>query len=301
MHRISVILTTYNSSSTIERAVLSVQRQIGINELFEVELLVVDDCSTDDTLSRLRALGIEALSTNENSGGPNRGRNLALGKATGDYITIMDHDDEWQPDRILRVIPYLNKAPIISGGYILEDESTGSQTPRYCRSEEVIRFAENQSFLQKLQRSGNMQNLYLGGLMFSRELGKIRFEEEFGMADFDWLLRLLHGRHSLEVCAPLFKRYVDGDNLSLNKNYRNNDYHVSLKAIRSYSSQYPEASARGELRLNGSLARYHYLIGEMKECRKYLKKADRTLVNALYYITSFWGHGFVRKNFRIFG
>ena len=61
--------------------------------LFDLELIVVDDCSSDDTINILQSNKINYLSTGKNSGGPNKGRNLALKQSTGDFICIADHDD----------------------------------------------------------------------------------------------------------------------------------------------------------------------------------------------------------------
>ena len=49
MIKVSVILTTYNSENQIQEVIDSIYKQEGRDELFELELLVVDDCSTDAT------------------------------------------------------------------------------------------------------------------------------------------------------------------------------------------------------------------------------------------------------------
>ena len=69
-----------------------------------MELIVADDCSTDNTIKILKSEKIPFLSTKINSGGPNKGRNIALKKCTGDYICIADHDDIWFPDKIEKLL-----------------------------------------------------------------------------------------------------------------------------------------------------------------------------------------------------
>ena len=49
MKKVSVILTTYNSEDQLEEVINSINNQKGRGELFEIELLVVDDCSIDNT------------------------------------------------------------------------------------------------------------------------------------------------------------------------------------------------------------------------------------------------------------
>lgn len=301
MLKISVILTTYNSSETIERAVQSVRNQDGINQDFEIELLVVDDQSTDNTGEILARLNQPFLVNETNSGGPNAGRNKGLRNATGDYIAIMDHDDEWLPDRIKKVLPYLDKSPIISAGFILRDSAMNKDEARFCTGSEYKMFSKNETFLNKLSRSKAMQNVYLGGLLYHKTLANVLFEETYGMVDFDWLLRLFHGQSSLEVCQPVFIRHIQGSNLSLNETYRKRDFELSLQAIKSLEDDYPEQSKLGAKRLHGSMARYYYLVGDVTQARKFLRHADVSVLNIAYYVTTYVGHNYVRKNFRIFG
>lgn len=94
MKKVSVILTTYNSEKFVSKVIDSILNQKGVDELFQLELIVVDDCSQDKTREILKNYNLEFLTTGENSGGPNKGRNLGLKAATGDYICIADHDDE---------------------------------------------------------------------------------------------------------------------------------------------------------------------------------------------------------------
>ena len=54
MDKVSVILTTYNSEKTVETTVNSIRSQEGEGYDFEIELIVVDDCSTDSTTQILK-------------------------------------------------------------------------------------------------------------------------------------------------------------------------------------------------------------------------------------------------------
>lgn len=92
---VSVVIVGYNDAKNLPVAVASVQCQT----LHNLEILIVDDCSTDDTVSVARALAeqdprIRVLSTPTNSGGPGAPRNIGLREATGRYVTLLDSDDE---------------------------------------------------------------------------------------------------------------------------------------------------------------------------------------------------------------
>ena len=121
------------------------------------------------------------------------------------------------------------------------------------------------------------------------------------MIDFDWVLKLFFNQKSVEVCSALYLRKVEGSNLSLNEQYRINDYLYSLKTISAYKSEYSAEVKCAEKRINGSMGRYYYLIGNMKMARKYLLKSTFEIKTILYLITTFVGSKFVKRYFNIFG
>src|SRR5271156_4437060 len=100
---LSVIIPAYNVSGIIGRAIRSAAAQT----FSPLEILVIDDCSTDDTVEVVRALGreipsIRLLSTPAN-GGPSAARNVGLRAAKGDWIALLDSDDAWKPGRLKRL------------------------------------------------------------------------------------------------------------------------------------------------------------------------------------------------------
>jgi len=82
-----------NSGNQLQEVIDSINNPEGKGELFELELLVVDDCSTDNTKDILFNNGVNIQKTSQNSGGPNHGRNLALKQCAGEFICIADLDD----------------------------------------------------------------------------------------------------------------------------------------------------------------------------------------------------------------
>lgn len=300
---VSVIITTYNSSKYIQRMINSILNQDGYGLTFDIELIVVDDCSTDNTVELLKAYNLILIQNSKNSGGPNKGRNLGLKRASGDYICIADHDDEWKKDRIISVLPFLEKVPIVSSGYTLIDQQTNTRIERVANfnEENHLFFDANSTFLKKLQKSLKGQNTYLGSLVYSKDLKNILFEENFGVVDFDWILRLFHKQSSIEVCRSLYNRYVYGNNLSLNEQYRRKDFYFSLFSIEEYQNLYPKETRIAYKKIHGSRARYFYLMNNMKMARCYFLKSQLSLKNIAYYITTYFGSKYVRKKFNIFG
>jgi glycosyltransferase involved in cell wall biosynthesis len=302
MKKISVILTTYNGSKTIERTLNSIFSQDGLTSDFELEVLVIDDQSTDNTTSIIEKFPVKLLVNDKNSGGPNKGRNLGLSLVTGNYICIVDQDDEWLPNKISTILPYLNQSMIISSGFIVKDTLTDTVKEIVNdTSTDFILFDKNKTFMQRLEKSSKGQNTYLGSLIYHASLKHILFEEDFGMVDYDWLLKLFHNQSSVEICKPLYVRYLDGKNLSMNEKYRQNDYVFSIKTIETYKNAYPKESKNALKKVNGTLARYYYVTGNMKEARFYFKKSTINLKTILYVITSFIGSKFIIKKFPVFG
>ena len=149
MKKVSVILTTYNSENSIQDVIHSIKNQEGINVDFAMELIVVDDCSSDKTTEILKDKNISYLTTEKNSGGPNKGRNIALKHSSGDFICIADHDDIWFPNKVISLLKHSEKAPIITSGYTLEDMNTRRKEDRINEYlDGCLMFEKNETFLK---------------------------------------------------------------------------------------------------------------------------------------------------------
>jgi O-antigen biosynthesis protein len=92
---VSVILPIHNRADVVADAIQSVLNQTYTN----IELVVVDDGSTDDSSAVVQALADSrtiALATKARSG-VSAARNLGLAKSTGELIAFQDSDDVWLP------------------------------------------------------------------------------------------------------------------------------------------------------------------------------------------------------------
>lgn len=96
--RISVIVPTYNRRHVLPRTIASVLAQ----DAADFELIVVDDCSTDDTRAYLQSLTdprIRLVAAARN-GGTAAARNLGLEHARAEIVALLDDDDEYLPHRL---------------------------------------------------------------------------------------------------------------------------------------------------------------------------------------------------------
>lgn len=100
--KISVILPSYNCEDRIHIAIESILKQTWIN----LELIIVDDCSTDNTFEVIEHYALQderiRFFKNPKNSGPYVARNLALQNATGEFVTVNDADD-WSHEEKLEV------------------------------------------------------------------------------------------------------------------------------------------------------------------------------------------------------
>ena len=100
--KISVIIPTYNEEKVIGKCLESLSKQT----YKDLEVIVVDDGSTDETLSKIK--GIKVLK--EEHKGPGAARNLGAKEAKGEILVFVDADMTFEPDFIEKLVE-----PIISG------------------------------------------------------------------------------------------------------------------------------------------------------------------------------------------
>lgn len=97
---ITVGICCYNAADTIERAIASALAQTWPN----LEVLVVDDASTDDSAARVAALAERhanlRLIRHAANQGPGQARQTLLDNAAGDFVAMFDDDDESAPERV---------------------------------------------------------------------------------------------------------------------------------------------------------------------------------------------------------
>jgi len=107
MASVSVVIPTYNRVHLLERALDSVLGQT----LAADEIIVVDDGSTDNTVSTLKSLHPEVKLIQQDNLGVSAARNTGISAARHDWIALLDSDDVWHENKLERQITALNNAP----------------------------------------------------------------------------------------------------------------------------------------------------------------------------------------------
>ena len=106
---ISIITPAFNAEKYISKTIESIQNQ----SYQEWELIIVDDCSTDNTLllSQDYAKNDKRITIFHapKNGGVAKARNIGLENAKGEYIAFVDSDDLWKPDKLEKQLAFMKE------------------------------------------------------------------------------------------------------------------------------------------------------------------------------------------------
>ena len=107
---VSVVMPAYNAAATLEASMRSVLEQSHA----ELELLVIDDCSSDDSLAIAQRIASQdsrvlVLHLDVNAGVA-AARNAGIQAAGGDWIAFLDSDDRWHSEKLLAQLEHMQRA-----------------------------------------------------------------------------------------------------------------------------------------------------------------------------------------------
>jgi glycosyltransferase involved in cell wall biosynthesis len=197
MDRISVVIPAYNAEAFIEETVDSALAQTHP----DVEVVVVDDGSTDGTLDRLARFGHRIIVHRQSNAGVSAARNAGVLRATGAWIAFLDADDVWLPNKLEwqlsaadTPLVYTNRYNIGARGDVPEIQS------------DITRMHDGDVFLPLLLE-GNF--ITMSSVMMRRDLYQQVggfFEGLAAAADWDFWVRVAE-RHPVRCCHEPLMRY----------------------------------------------------------------------------------------------
>jgi glycosyltransferase involved in cell wall biosynthesis len=104
---VSVIIPSYNCELYIAETLESI-----LNQTFkDIEIIVVDDGSTDKTRQIVTSYGAPVRLVTQTNVGVCAARNRGIGEAAGQYVCFMDHDDYWLPDKLALQLEQMQRHP----------------------------------------------------------------------------------------------------------------------------------------------------------------------------------------------
>lgn len=103
---VSIIIPAFNRESTIAASVESALAQ----DHPKIEVIVVDDGSTDGTIGELERFGDRIVVIRQPNAGPSAARNRGVANAKGEIVAFLDSDDLWLPGKVSRQVALMERA-----------------------------------------------------------------------------------------------------------------------------------------------------------------------------------------------
>lgn len=212
--KISVLIPSYNHSKYLHKTIESVLQQSYPN----FELLIYDDCSTDDSKKVINSFKDERIKAcfYYKNVGTVRNLNRLIADATGDYIAILGSDDIWKPEKLEKQLSFLQSNPQIAACFTWAEviDNNGD----ICSDSDVAKQVFNVSFenqgewIKAFYDSGNH-------ICHSSVLIRKTIQDELGayniayrqLHDFDFWTRLIlkHPIHILKEELVLYRRDIN--------------------------------------------------------------------------------------------
>ena len=195
--RVSVIVPSYNHAPYIKECLLSALDQRGV----ELEVVVVDDCSKDDSARIARSISDPRLRVvvNEENVGAYATQNRAMDMASGELIAVLNSDDVWRAGKLAKQVALLDRYPSAGLCYSLGDQI--DEAGKTLDVDQHLHWprTEEQDLLPYMLSSNR---LLASSVVFRR--GAVRFEESLRYSG-DWVawLKLVEKGPAVCVEEPL--------------------------------------------------------------------------------------------------
>ena len=210
---VSVIIPAYNTEKYIHQAIASVLSQT----LENLEIIVVDDCSTDNTVGVVRGFDDPRLRLllNSQNLGAGGARNRALRAAKGKWIAVLDSDDWYAPERLSKLVQVAEQknADLIADDlYLIADSSSspwGTMISESGRKISAITQITAADFVRSsIEGTGGLR-LGFSKPLFKRDFlvkHKIEYDETIKVTQDFWLDMdcFLHGATFFLVPEPYY-------------------------------------------------------------------------------------------------
>lgn len=266
MPKVSVIIPTYNRAIQVVKAIRSVLDQT----YSDLEVIVVDDCSSDNTEEVVKGLNdkrIIYLRHDINKGGA-AARNTGIKAAKGKYIAFQDDDDEWLPEKLEKQIGVFEtasyKVGVVYTGFWRVENNERIYVPYHWVT----------------QNEGDIYRELLKGNYIGTPAVAVRREcfDKTGMFDEslprfqDWELwiRISKYFHFKYINEPLVSSYYIPDSISANQN-------ALIRALEMISEKHSEDIGKNKK----SLAEFYCTIGNLLCSNNEIKKGQNYLLRAI--------------------
>lgn len=233
---VSVVIPAYNRPQMTRRAVLSALAQ---RPFAAAEVIVVDDCSSDDTGAVAAAAGARVI-RHERNMGEGAARNSGIAAATQPWIGLLDSDDEWRPNLLATLWPLREGRVLVVGSAVYRRGGAGADRylgpvfdrPQVLRSPRALLYPSN--FVPN--------SAVLVRTDVVRAVGGYRPELRMG-ADLDLWLRVLERGTAIMSPEVVVDYHLHAGQVTQDRD-ATADHH--LRILRSYSGRPWFSAARVE-------------------------------------------------------
>lgn len=206
---VSIITPSYNASAYIKDTIEAIRAQSYQNW----ELLVTDDCSTDDSVDIIEEYvaqdaRIKLLKMEVNSGA-GKCRNRSIEAAKGRYIAFCDSDDVWMPNKLEKQLAFMEEknCALVYSSYMQMDEQRHVYGAVICKKEETLKSMIKDSGIGCLTA---MYDTVKVGKVYMTALRK---RQDWGL----WLTILMKCSVAYGIKEPLAYYRVRRESISANK------------------------------------------------------------------------------------
>ena len=281
------MIPALNAAPWIEQTIASCLAQTHA----PLEVIVVDDASTDDTVQRVERFGAPVRCLRQASAGPAVARNRGIRAARGEFVALIDADDTWSPDKLARQVELLQADPAI--GLVFCDYTPfgepATYTNGFSRGHRLHALARSRLGVDAYRiNDDHLFEALLGDLFSWTSTLLIRraalersglYDEDLRYAGEDWslCLRLAKVCRFVYLDAPLAQRREHAGSLSR----EGRDNQQALIALRNLM-RFAGMSADDLLAMRRLAARIRYDLGyylarsaDAREARPYLREVCR--------------------------
>lgn len=250
---LSIIIPVYNGETTIVRCLESIWSQGMPLEVYEV--ICVNDCSTDNTVSVIEEqqkehdnLRLYSNAENLRAGGS---RNRGVLEAKGEYILFIDADDYFHPGAVKQMMEYQmqHKLDILMYDFAREHEGVPCNELVHCFPDSSI-MNGRQFFLVNSLPYAPWKYMFRRSLMIDND---IFFEERVSCEDVDWSHRMAFAANTMKYEPVLLTHYVLSKESQTSVEYKNPEtvFHRLFCGARVYSLRDICDSEEAMIRMRG--------------------------------------------------
>lgn len=239
---VSVIIPLYNRENTIKKAAESVLKQTHR----DLELIIVDDCSTDGSVDIVRSMAREdsriKLILSEKNGGACVARNKGIDAAKGEVIAFHDSDDVWHPDKLEKSLKALEREAVdMVFSSFRRIGKVGMQKGTCIIPEYDLNQYENKFKQVLLKNCVSTQTIVLK----RKVLDQVRFDERFPrFQDWEFTLQVLKQGYSIYfIKEPLVDCYVLNDSITTSFDKADRAYHLLERKYAKELKQFPDVAS----------------------------------------------------------